>query len=100
MVSTLSIKNLEKSEKCHLLMLKKLIFDLNVASKLFFAMHHTKYFFLNNFKVFVFLSRKMGSTLSLKHLHKSEKFHSLRTFIFHLKVALKLFSEMLPIIKF
>ena len=60
------------------------------------------HFDLNSFELFVLLSQKMVSTLSLKNLKKSEKcsFQTLRTFVFELRIALKIFSKKLPMTKF
>ena len=53
---------------------------------------------LNSFEHFTFLSQKMVSTLSLKNLQKSGKYHfqTLKYSFFYLKVAGKLFSKMSP----
>ena len=59
-------------------------------------------FNLNSFWCFALFSQKMISTLSFKNFQKTEKcpFQTIRTFVFELKVAWKLFPKKLPMTKF
>ena len=90
MISTLSLKDLQKTENCSFQMLRILVFELKLPIKPFSK------------KLPITNSQKRDSTSSLKNLQKTEKwpFQMLRTFIFELKVASKPFSTKLPITKF
>ena len=77
--------------KRHFQKLRKFIFDLIAARKLFSKMYHTKDFAL--------LSKKIFSTSSHKHFQTSQKCHFQTLRNFDLKLS-KVFSEMLPMTKF
>ena len=71
MVSTSSLKNLQKIEKRHFQTLKTFVFELEVASKAFSKSFLWLNFDLSHFEHFASLSQKMISTSSLKNLQKT-----------------------------
>ena len=71
-VSTSSLKNLQKSAKCHCQTLRAFTFDLKVASKSFSNCFTSQHLNSNQFKNFDLLFQKMAATLSLKNLQKGE----------------------------
>ena len=84
MTSTLLIKNLQNSEKCHCPMFRTYIFNFKVAWN-----HFLKWFLwptlnLNRFECFAWFSQKMISTSPLKNLRNNDTYHfsRLRTFVF------------------
>ena len=101
MVSTSSLKNLQKTERCSFQRLSTFVFQLQVASKPFSRKLRQPHFNFNSLECFASLSQKIVSTLSLKSLQKTEKcsFQTITTLVFELKIASKPFSTNIPMTK-
>ena len=93
---------MQKSEKFLFQTLRTFVFELKVGSKPFSKKIPMTKFDLNRSERFVSLFQNMVTASSLKNLQKTEKylFHTLRTFVFQLKVASKPFSKKLYMTKF
>ena len=102
MVTTLSVRNLQKTEKCFFQTLITFVFGLQVAQNGFLISLLWPKSDLNSPERFVSLSKKTISTSSLKNLQKTEKwfFQTLWTFVFELKVAPKPFAKKILPAKF
>ena len=101
MVSTSSLKNLQKTERCSFQRLSKFVFQLKVASKPFFRKLRQPHFNFNSLERFASLSQTLVSTSSLKSLQITEKcyFQTITTLVFELKIASKPFSTNIPMTK-
>ena len=97
MVSTSSLKNLQKTEKCPFQTLRILIFKLKAASKPFY-----KKLPITKFWTLCLNSPQNGFNFANQKLQKTEDlpFQTLGTFVFELTVASKSFSKKLPMTKF
>ena len=101
-LSTSSIKNLEKCEKCQGQRFRTFVFFLNVAWKPYPKNFIWPNFDSNNFKRFVLL---LQQTVSIRHSKIYEKLtkcrlQKSRTFVFHFNGASKSFFQVLLVIKF
>ena len=103
MVSTSSLKNLQKTEKCPFQTLGTFVFELTVASKSFSKKFPMTKFWLRKFLIFFLNFLRKRFQLRHSKICKKTKtcpFQTLRIFVFELKVISKPFSKKLPITKF
>ena len=102
MVSTSSLKNLQKTERYSFQRLSTFVLQLNLASILFSWKLPRPNFNFNSLERFASLSQKMLSTSSLKSFWKIEKcpFQTFTAFVFEPKVASKPFPKTFPTTKF
>ena len=102
MVSTSSLKKLQKTERCSFQRLSTFVFPLNLASIPFSWKLPRPNFNFNSLERFASLSQKMVSTSSLKSFRKIEKcpFQTFTAFVFEPKVASKPFPKTFPTTKF
>ena len=102
MVSTLSIKNLQKTKRYHFQTPILLAFELEQASKPFCKKVPMTRFWCKLFLMFCLTLLKNGFNFVIQKLQKTKNspFQMFRTFVFDLKVASKPFSKKLPMTDF
>ena len=101
-ISTLSLKNLQKLENGFFKGSEHSFLSSRLLKKHFLRRFLWSNFDLNKLQHFASFSQKRVSTSSLKYLQKTCKsfFHTLRIFVFELKVSPKPFSKKVPMTKF